>query len=92
MMNPNENYDSYYSSEEMKDGELAEFSDTIHIGTRGLISHILEETKIEDILRDHGFISIMVFIIYHILQEQPTILFMLHQKILWDHIHIVDVF
>lgn len=50
MMNPNENYDSYYSNEEMKDGELAEFSDTIHIGTRGLISHILEETKIEDIL------------------------------------------
>lgn len=50
MMYPNEMYDSYYSSEEMKEGELPEFSDTIHIGTRALISHILMETKIEDIL------------------------------------------
>lgn len=50
MMYPNENYDSYYSSEEMKEGELPEFSDTIHIGTRALISHILTETKTDDIL------------------------------------------
>ena len=50
MMYPNENYESYYSCQDMKDGDLPEFSDTIHIGTRTLIGHILLDTGIDNML------------------------------------------
>ena len=50
MMYPNENYESYYSYEDMKEGDLPEFSDTIHIGTRALIGHILLDTGIDNML------------------------------------------
>ena len=50
MMYPNESYESYYSYEDMKEGDLPEFSDTIHIGTRALIGHILLETGIDNML------------------------------------------
>ena len=50
MMYPNENFESYYSYQDLKEGDLPEFSDTIHIGSRALIGHILEETKIDNIL------------------------------------------
>lgn len=52
MMYPNENYESYYSYQDMKDGDLPEFSDTIHIGTRALIGHILDETGIDNMLEE----------------------------------------